>query len=105
MGQGGLDPDYFLRRMRRGEAADWAEGFGRRERGAWERARLLTDATARLLTGKGAGIRYPWDTEAADERPLSAEELARARREARAAEEWLRKRLGRKLKKEEDGGK
>lgn len=39
VGEAGIDPRYFMHEMTTHEAADFLEGYRRRERGAWERAR------------------------------------------------------------------
>lgn len=81
--------------MRRNEAADYVEGYQRRERGAWERARLQVDALCRVMTGKGCRMRLPWDDERrAEEAPLSKEELDELRRRAKAAEALINRKHG-----------
>lgn len=40
VGEAGIDPNYFLRAMTSDEAADFLEGYRRRDRVAWEIARI-----------------------------------------------------------------
>lgn len=40
VGEAGIDPRYFMHEMTSHEAADFLEGYRRREREAWERARV-----------------------------------------------------------------
>lgn len=89
VGECGVDADYFLRCMSQAEVHDYLTGYYRRERGSWERARLMVDTLCRVMTGKGARLRFPWDGE--NERPaqVGAEELARLRAEARQMEKML----------------
>lgn len=89
VGECGVEADYFLRRMSQAEVRDYLTGYYRRERGSWERARLLADTLCRVMTGKGVRLRFPWDGE--NERPaqVSADELARLRAEARRMEKRL----------------
>lgn len=62
VGEAGIDPRYFLREMSPDEAADFIEGYRRRERQSWERARVgwMTQVAAE---GKSATDIFPlpWD--------------------------------------------
>lgn len=40
VGEAGIDPRYFMHEMTAPEAADFLEGYRRRSRDAWERARV-----------------------------------------------------------------
>lgn len=40
VGEAGIDPRYFLREMTPCEAADYLEGYKRRQRSDWERSRI-----------------------------------------------------------------
>lgn len=40
VGEAGVDPRYFLREMTPSEAADYIEGYKRRQRSDWERSRV-----------------------------------------------------------------
>lgn len=84
-----MEADYFLRRMSQAEVRDYLTGYYRRERGSWERVRLMVDTLCRVMTGKGARLRFPWDGEAERTEPVSAEELARLRAEAKKMEKRL----------------
>lgn len=64
VGEAGVSPDYFLSKMSPDEAADFLEGFRRREREAWERARIGWCLQVSDAQNKSATELFPftWDS-------------------------------------------
>lgn len=91
VGEGGCPPEYFLRKMGVGEAADFIKGMRRRERSAWEQTRLLATTVAKLMGAKDYELPLPWDgeREEEEEEETSEEELTRLREKAREMERLM----------------
>lgn len=94
VGEGGCQPEYFLKKMGVGEAADYIKGLRRRERSAWEQTRLLATTVAKLMGAKDYELTLPWDDEREEEEDeeTSAEELERLREKAREMERLMNNR-------------
>lgn len=56
MGRGGVSPTHFFYDMTFNECAAYLRGLERRDRTAWEQARMAASAM-------GAKIKLPWDNE------------------------------------------
>lgn len=92
VGEGGCPPEYFLKKMGVGEAADFIKGLRRRERSGWEQTRILATTVAKLMGAKDYELELPWDKEREDEdeyEETSAEELERLREKAREMERLM----------------
>ena len=92
VGEGGCPPEYFLKKMGVGEAADYIKGLRRRERSGWEQTRILATTVAKLMGAKDYELELPWDKEREDEdeyEETSAEELERLREKAREMERLM----------------
>ena len=94
VGEGGVSPEYFLRRMSVGEAKDYIKGLNRRHRQAWEQTRLLCRFVYGAAGGKNFEMPFSWDCENGEEeekREATPEELAALRARAREMEKKLAK--------------
>lgn len=92
VGEGGISPDYFHRRLTFREANLIIRGIGRRHRASWEQARLIADVQAKCAGNKqGIRVEFPWEKEAKalSQRPPSKEELERLQQEMRSFEDRL----------------
>lgn len=68
VGEAGIDPRYFLHEMSPHEAADFLEGYRRRERGAWERARVGWYTNVRH-NGKSVTDLFPFEWDKKEKAP------------------------------------
>ncbi|MGN0208592.1 MAG: hypothetical protein ACI397_03995 [Paludibacteraceae bacterium] len=78
VGEGGISPDYFLRRMQWWEVQRYLAGLRRRQRPLWENTRWLGHMIAKMLCGRNIPsdlqefYEFPWETE-----PIDPDQLAR----------------------------
>lgn len=94
VGEGGVSPEYFLRRMSVGEAKDYIKGLNRRHRQSWEMTRLLCRFVHGAGGGKNFDLPFSWENENGEEeekREATPEELAALRARAREMEKALNK--------------
>ena len=97
VGEAGLSPEYFLTRMSPDEAADFLEGYHRRGREAWERARIGWFMQVGDSDGKDVKEKFPlaWDEK---KKPKTASKKQREalRRRAEAIAQSLKMTNGKK---------
>lgn len=80
MGRGGVSPTHFFYEMTFGECAAYLRGLERRDRMAWEQARMAGSAM-------GAKIKLPWDNErSAEALKVDKKEIDRIREIAKKFE-------------------
>ena len=68
MGEGGIDPEYFLNRMEWWEVNRYLAGIRRRQRAQWETTRWQIASIANLFRGKDSPtvkpsdlVTFPWE--------------------------------------------
>ena len=91
VGEAGIDPRYFLHEMSSHEAADFLEGYRRRERGAWERARVgwFTNVNHQ---GKSLTDIFPFEWDEKEKAPrITKRQRDKMRQDALALAEKLNK--------------
>ena len=93
VGEGGVSPEYFMRRMSVAEVKDYIKGLNRRHRQTWEQTRLLCRFVYGAAGGKNFEMALPWDNEDEDEERKEAtpEEMAALRERAREMEKAMNK--------------
>lgn len=94
VGEGGVSPEYFMRRMSVAEVRDYIKGLNRRHRQAWEQTRLLCRFVHGAGGGKNFNLPFSWDDENGEQeekREATPEELAALRARAREMEKKLAK--------------
>lgn len=92
VGEAGVSPQYFLSMMTPDEAADFLEGYRRRQREAWERARIgwfmqVSDAEGKEMTDI---FPFEWDRKKQTKR-VSKRQLDKLRSRAAAIAETLKR--------------
>lgn len=92
VGEAGVSPQYFLSIMTPDEAADFLEGYRRRQREAWERARIgwfmqVSDAEGKEMTDI---FPFEWDKKKQTKR-VSKRQLDKLRSRAAAIAETLKR--------------
>lgn len=92
VGEAGVSPQYFLSMMTPDEAADFLEGYRRRQREAWERARIgwfmqVSDAEGKEMTDI---FPFEWDKKKRTKR-VSKRQLDKLRSRAAAIAETLKR--------------
>lgn len=92
VGEAGVSPQYFLSMMTPDEAADFLEGYRRRQREAWERARIgwfmqVSDAEGKEMTDI---FPFEWDKKKCTKR-VSKRQLDKLRSRAAAIAETLKR--------------
>lgn len=92
VGEAGVSPQYFLSMMTPDEAADFLEGYRRRQREAWERARIgwfmqVSDAEGKEMTDI---FPFEWDKKKQTKR-VSKRQLDKLRSRAAAIAETLKR--------------
>lgn len=95
VGEGGVSPEYFLRRMSVGEAKDYIKGLNRRHRQTWEQTRMLCRFVYGAAGGKNFEMALPWDNEdeeREERKEVTPEELAALRARARMMEKAMNER-------------
>ena len=88
VGEAGVSPDYFMRDMTCDEAADFVIGFDRRQRGAWERARIgwyILCAGGEIQSPQDI-YSFPWDKQP---KSVSVKEINRLRKKAKEYEKTM----------------
>lgn len=88
VGEAGVDPRYFLREMSPDEAADFLEGYRRRDRQMWEVARH--GWMMQVADTKGQGVTeifpFPWDPKPKVKRVTKKQREALRKKAAKMAE-------------------
>lgn len=93
VGEGGVSPEYFMRRMSVAEVKDYIKGLNRRHRQTWEQTRLLCRFVYGAAGGKNFEMPFSWDNENEEQeekREATEEELAALRARAREMEKKMR---------------
>lgn len=95
VGEAGISPEYFLRKMSPDEAADFLEGYRRRQREAWERARIGWWMQVGDTEGKEMTDIFPfdWDVKKKKKR-VTKKQRDELRRKAEAIAQTLSKANG-----------
>ena len=92
VGEGGIDPQYFLHRMEWWEVNRYLAGIRRRYHGQWETTRALQWWLARMFGDSKKGIqprnpsdlyKFPWEKDAPQEE-ITDEEIAALQAELEA---------------------
>lgn len=92
VGQGGMDPEYFLNKMSIQEAESFLEGLQNSKRDGWEQSRLIAYMVARVNTTSDIEltdiIRFSWD-EKKEKEKITSEEIERLRSMAKEIEKQM----------------
>ena len=71
------------------EARDYIDGMNRRYRQDWERTRLESSVFYKVMSGKDLDLEFPWETEDAERKETTAEDLDRLREKAKMMERMV----------------
>lgn len=89
VGEAGIDPRYFMHEMTAHEAADFLEGYRRRERESWERARvgwyMMVSHDGKSMTEL---FPFEWDKKSASPKLTKRQRDALRRKAASLAEKF-----------------
>lgn len=88
VGEAGVSPAYFFRKMSTAEIEDVLQGVARRERAGWEQTRILAGLYYGAKTGEELRWKFPWDER---EQEPTAEEMDELRLRARKMEKLINK--------------
>lgn len=97
VGEGGVDPGYFLDKMSFVEVSCFLDGLNRRNRESWEQTRIVSYIIAQANSTKKLEqsdiLCFPWDEkeDVADKcTTVTGEEMARLRAMAKQVEDELK---------------
>lgn len=81
VGRGGIDPEYFLRKMKFCEIQPLIDGIQDREKGAWERMRMHAFLVAKLMGDKDHDspsefMPFGWEEEVKSDEEAAQDEAA-----------------------------